>query len=138
MEQMRDSIGLQGYAQKDPKKEYKRQGFNLFMEMMLTIKNDVVEFVARSEGGSLDSLLPAPQAKPSNIQFNREGVLEADDREGGGAGDWSEPQQPIELPKVGRNDPCPCGSGKKYKSCHMLQERQRTRKSSLSADASVT
>lgn len=151
MEQMRDSIGLQGYAQKDPKKEYKRRGYDLFMEMMLDIKNSVVEFISRSEGDSIDSLLPVPENKASNIQFNREGVLEeAEDASGNPrrqGGEWAnaEAAEPVkvELPRVGRNEPCPCGSGKKYKSCHMKQEggipataeggnsRRRGRRSSL-------
>ena len=148
MEQMRDSIGLQGYAQKDPKKEYKRRGYDLFMEMMLEIKSSVVEFISRSEGDSIDSLLPVPENKASNIQFNREGISEdqgENPRRRGG--DWSEQgEQPepvkIELPRVGRNEPCPCGSGEKYKNCHMKKEgelpiaaspngRRRGRRSSL-------
>jgi len=152
MEQMRDSIGLQGYAQKDPKKEYKRRGYDLFMDMMLDIKTNVVEFISRSEGDSIDSLLPVPESQASNIQFNREGVLESDE-EGGSSnprrqgGDWARSEDApepvvIELPKVGRNEPCPCGSGKKYKNCHMKKEgglpsdaaassRRRGRRSSL-------
>ncbi len=152
MEQMRDSIGLQGYAQKDPKKEYKRRGYDLFMDMMLDIKTNVVEFISRSEGDSIDSLLPVPESQASNIQFNREGVLESDEEGGSGnprrqGGDWARSEDApepvvIELPKVGRNEPCPCGSGKKYKNCHMKKEgglpsdaavssRRRGRRSSL-------
>ena len=118
MEQMRDSIGLQGYAQKDPKKEYKRRGFELFREMMLEIKTDIVEFISRSEGDSIDKLLPAPSTGPSDIALNRQ--PDAEDAPNG-----EKPQKPaVELPKVGRNDPCPCGSGKKYKKCHMRKKRK--------------
>ena len=153
MEQMRDSIGLQGYAQKDPKKEYKRRGYDLFMDMMLDIKTNVVEFVSRSEGDSINSLLPVPENQASNIQFNREGVAADEERSGNPrrqGGDWAtRGEQPaeepvvIELPRVGRNEPCPCGSGLKYKNCHMKKEgglpsdgeavnpRRRGRRSSL-------
>ena len=131
MEQMRDSIGLQGYAQKDPKKEYKKRGFELFQDMMLVIKTSVVEFISRSEGESLSSLLPAPSSKPSNIQFNRDGVHTEDER---AAEAQAEPEVPIELPRVGRNDPCPCGSGKKYKNCHMRSKsKDNPRRKSVSA-----
>lgn len=118
MEQMRDSIGLQGYAQKDPKKEYKKRGFDLFQDMMHVIKTGVVEFISRSGADSLDALLPAPTSVPTNIQFNRDGVQTEEEREQEAAAQVVE-QQRIELPRVGRNDPCPCGSGEKYKNCHM-------------------
>ncbi|MEC9400569.1 MAG: preprotein translocase subunit SecA, partial [Myxococcota bacterium] len=124
MEQMRDSIGLQGYAQKDPKKEYKKRGFELFQDMMLVIKTSVVEFISRSEGESLSSLLPAPTSRPSNIQFNRDGVQTEGERAAQAQAE-AEPDVPLELPRVGRNDPCPCGSGKKYKSCHMRSKSSK-------------
>ena len=124
MEQMRDSIGLQGYAQKDPKKEYKKKGFDLFMEMMLAIKAEVVEFVAKSETRSPGSLLDAPTQAAQNIVLNRE-----DDSEDPEAQAAAAAQPIVELPQIGRNDPCYCGSGKKYKNCHLPQDRQ-ARKSS--------
>jgi len=133
MEQMRDSIGLQGYAQKDPKKEYKKRGFELFQDMMLVIKTSVVTFISKSEGDSLSSLLPAPTEKPSNIQFNRDGVQTEAERAAEAAAE-AEQAAPLELPRVGRNDPCPCGSGKKYKSCHMRSKSKgNPRRKSVSA-----
>ncbi|TXD35688.1 preprotein translocase subunit SecA [Lujinxingia vulgaris] len=117
MEQLRDGIGMRGYAQKDPKQEYKKEGYNLFVELMMNIKTNVVEFVSKFEVEQPESLqqrqAPAPQV-PSKIVFNRPGVsAESED-------DSSTVKR--ELPQVGRNDPCPCGSGKKYKSCCMRKE----------------
>ena len=122
MEQMRDSIGLMGYAQKDPKKEYKRQGYDMFMEMMFTIKTNVVEFIAHND---TPTKAGAPQNQATNIQFNREGVQSEEEREAEAAAAAAEAAK-IELPKVGRNDPCPCGSGKKYKNCHMRTDGKRS------------
>ena len=117
MEQMRDGIGLQGYAQKDPKKEYKKQGFSLFKDMMATVKTSVVDFTCKN---SPERVLPELDElmAPVHFQYNREGV-EDDEQETQAAPQAPEPRQIVELPKVGRNDPCPCGSGLKYKSCHM-------------------
>ncbi|RAL20613.1 preprotein translocase subunit SecA [Lujinxingia litoralis] len=117
MEQLRDGIGMRGYAQKDPKQEYKKEGFNLFVELMMNIKTNVVEFVSKFEVEQPESLQPrqAPAAQvPSKIVFNRPGVS------GEAAAQEARPKP--ELPQVGRNDPCPCGSGKKYKSCCMRKE----------------
>ncbi|TXD41285.1 preprotein translocase subunit SecA [Lujinxingia vulgaris] len=117
MEQLRDGIGMRGYAQKDPKQEYKKEGYNLFVDLMMNIKTNVVEFVSKFEVEQPESLqqrqAPAPQV-PGKIVFNRPGVsAESED-------DNSTVKR--ELPQVGRNDPCPCGSGKKYKSCCMRKE----------------
>ena len=109
MEQLRDGIGMRGYAQKDPKKEYKREGYNLFLDLLMNIKTNVVKFVATFH---LEEPAPIQQPQvPRQIHLNREtedAPAEAED----------EPTFKRELPKVGRNDPCPCGSGKKYKHCH--------------------
>ncbi len=124
MEQMRDGIGLQGYAQKDPKNEYKKRGFDLFKDMMGTIKTSVVDFVSHSDPRSQ---LPALRDLESfDISYNREGVTDDELAGEGGAGDAAEAAR-LELPKVGRNDLCPCGSGEKFKNCHMQQENPRRR-----------
>ncbi len=117
MDQLRDGIGMHGYAQKDPKQEYKKEGFDLFVELMLNIKTNIVEFVAKVQVESPASLQPVRPAHnvPDRIEFNRPGVVASDDEE--------EPESfQRELPKVGRNDLCHCGSGKKYKSCCMRKE----------------
>jgi preprotein translocase subunit SecA len=107
MEQLRDGIGMRGYAQKDPKQEYKREGFNLFLDMMMNIKTNVVEFVSHMEVRPRQVVEQELELElPDEINFNRDGI---------GA---PEPEPEPEIPSVGRNDPCPCGSGKKYKHCH--------------------
>lgn len=121
MEQLRDGIGMSGYARKDPKQEYKRLGYDLFVEMLLEVKTNVVEFVAKFEVQAPESLQQAPAPRhnvPKQIVFNRPGIAE-----GAAAAEEEEDTFKRDLPKVGRNDPCPCGSGKKYKSCCMRKER---------------
>ncbi len=113
MDQLRDGIGLRGYGQKDPLLEYKREGFDMFSGMMMRIKSDVTERLFRVQAvrGEMPEPaaprpVPAPAPPQSRFTLNRgeepaatQPVVRADD-------------------KVGRNDPCPCGSGKKYKKCH--------------------
>ncbi|MEZ4460307.1 MAG: preprotein translocase subunit SecA [bacterium] len=111
MEQLRDGIGMRGYAQKDPKQEYKKEGYNLFLDLLMNIKTNVVKFIAQFQVTSAASLAQPAHNVPKQIVLNR---TEAPAEE-------EEAPQDIkrELPKIGRNDPCPCGSGKKYKNCHM-------------------
>ena len=154
MEQLRDGIGLRGYGQKDPKKEYQREGHTLFMEMVDTVKSVVVdnmfhfelqreEDVARMEEERARQLeaqlkraktvhVEAPAAggdvddAPNSPEVNdNAGAQQA--RNAAPRGPQQVAPQPIETvrrekPKVGRNDPCWCGSGKKYKSCHMRED----------------
>ena len=107
MDQLRDGIGLRGYGQKDPLIEYKREGFDMFSAMMDRIKADALERLFRVQAvrGEAPQALSRPQ-QPARITLNR----------------GEEPASPRTVhrqqEKVGRNDPCPCGSGKKYKKCH--------------------
>ena len=120
MEQLRDGIRMAGYARKDPKQEYKKQGYDLFLDLLSNIKTNVVEFVSKVEIETPESLKRTPQPQhqvPDKIQFNRPGV------EGGGDDSEEADTFKRDLPKVGRNDPCPCGSGKKYKSCCLRKEK---------------
>lgn len=89
MDYLRQGIGLRGYAQKNPKQEYKKEAFNMFSAMLDSIKRDVISILARLD---VDQIL-APVVEPT---------------------------EPLVPPgtKIRRNDPCPCGSGKKYKHCH--------------------
>ncbi len=108
MDQLRDGIGLRGYGQKDPLAEYKREGFDMFSAMMDRIQADALERlfkvrVVKGEG----PLLADDAASPPPMAFNR----------GGGEPSAVKTVQRAEA-KVGRNDLCPCGSGKKYKKCH--------------------
>ncbi len=119
MEQLRDGIRMSGYARKDPKQEYKKRGYDLFLDLMSNIKTNVVEFVSKVEIEEPEALQrqPKPQHQvPDKIQFNRPSVAADGDDDG-------QDTFERELPKVGRNDPCPCGSGKKYKSCCLRKEK---------------
>ena len=108
MDHLRDGIGLRGYGQKDPLIEYKREGYDLFAAMMERIKSDTLErlFLVQAAKGEAPPP-PLPSAPPPmRLTLNR--------------GDEPTAPQTVQRPadKVGRNDPCPCGSGKKYKKCH--------------------
>jgi preprotein translocase subunit SecA len=107
MDQLRDGIGLRGYGQKDPLVEYKREGFDMFAAMMERIKGDALDRLFHVQAVR-EAPPPPPQAAvpPPRMVLNRG-------------------EEPIaaktvhrDHEKVGRNDPCPCGSGKKYKKCH--------------------
>ncbi|WP_028586255.1 preprotein translocase subunit SecA [Desulfocurvus vexinensis] len=107
MDHLREGIGLRGYGQKDPKQEYKREGFGLFQDMLARIKEHALRSLVRVRLKS--------QVEEEDFKHKEE---PAKVRYSGGA---QAPQQPEtvrrEAPKTGRNDPCPCGSGKKYKKC---------------------
>jgi len=108
MDQLRDGIGLRGYGQKDPLIEYKREGFDMFAAMMGRIKGDALDrlFHVQAVRGEAPTPPPAPVAPAPRLVLNR--------------GDDPIAAKTVqrEQDKVGRNDPCPCGSGKKYKKCH--------------------
>ena len=127
MEALREGIGLRGYGQKDPKQEYKKEGFVLFGEMMASIQKNVCEklFHVQIRAGSRscpgDPRRPAPLV-PSDDRIRRRRRRQRSGqarRRADGAQKTARPR-PVRRaePKVGRNDPCPCGSGKKYKKCH--------------------
>jgi preprotein translocase subunit SecA len=106
MDHLRDGIGLRGYGQKDPLIEYKREGFDMFSAMMDRIKSDVLERLFRVQAVRGEQPPPVPEpTPPPKMVLNRS--------------DEPAPQS-VQRPadKVGRNDPCPCGSGKKFKKCH--------------------
>jgi preprotein translocase subunit SecA len=102
MDQLKEGIGLRGYGQMDPLKEYQKEGYNMFISMVEGIKENTLRTLFR--------IRVAPQEQPSILTPKKEIVLS----HGGNGG-----SSPVKrkTPKVGRNDPCPCGSGKKYKHC---------------------
>ena len=108
MDQLRDGIGLRGYGQKDPLAEYKREGYDMFAGMMTRIQTDTLErlFKFQLVRGERPQELPE-ESQPQQITLNR----------GDGPATASKTVH-RDHEKVGRNDPCPCGSGKKYKKCH--------------------
>jgi preprotein translocase subunit SecA len=139
MDHLRQGIGLRGYAQVDPKNEYKKEGFTAFELMMGNIRSSVVGTLlrvqAQKEQAPAATVAAAPSAPSTNgAPAAPELSLSALERkmaqrrpqkmvEGRGDADGKvtaeKPSQIVrEEPKVGRNDPCPCGSGKKYKKCH--------------------
>ncbi len=119
LDHLRQGIHLRGYAQKNPKQEYKREAFELFAALLETVKREVTQIVmtvqVRSEQ---DVEAVETSAPPSNVQYHHADYDEA--LGGGDEGEQAEHHQPFvrDGDKVGRNDPCPCGSGKKYKQCH--------------------
>jgi preprotein translocase subunit SecA len=120
LDHLRQGIHLRGYAQKNPKQEYKREAFELFAMMLDAIKREVTQVLmtvqVRSEA-DVESVEAAPA--PENVQYHHADYDEALARssdEGAAAGEHTPFVR--EGHKVGRNDPCPCGSGKKYKQCH--------------------
>jgi preprotein translocase subunit SecA len=120
MDYLRNSIHLRGYAQKNPKQEYKREAFEMFSAMLGAMKQEVVQILTRLQLQEMPQ--PEPQPNPTEFNFKHEeftGLGEPEQIEAMPE-DAEEAQQPYVRPdkKVGRNDPCPCGSGKKYKQCH--------------------
>jgi len=122
MDYLRQGINLRGYAQKDPKQEFKREAFNMFTSMLERIKHDVVSLIARVELRAEEDVKAVEERRrqTGDIELQHDQV----DGMTGEAEEQShnikEQSQPIEREgrKVGRNEPCPCGSGKKFKQCH--------------------
>ncbi len=118
LDHLRQGIHLRGYAQKNPKQEYKREAFELFSELLDRVKNEVTKITMTVQiRGPEDVQAVEPVQAPENVQYHHADYEEAlaQPAEEGGA-----PSQPFvrKTEKIGRNDPCPCGSGKKYKQCH--------------------
>jgi len=109
MDHLRDGIGLRGYGQKDPKQEYKREGFEMFQDLLMNIKDTAVRALSRVRITS--------EVREEEFQHKEEPAA-ALQYSGGEEGPVKKKPQRRSAPKVGRNDPCPCGSGKKYKKCH--------------------
>jgi preprotein translocase subunit SecA len=104
IDHLKEGIGLRGYGQKDPKQEYKKEAYQLFMDMMIRTREEVVEkifWVQISREEDVERI--ETQQRKQRLVFN--------------LGDEQTAQQPATSRKVGRNEPCPCGSGKKYKQC---------------------
>jgi preprotein translocase subunit SecA len=128
LDHLRQGIHLRGYAQKNPKQEYKREAFELFSDMLDRIKQDVVKFVLTAQVRSREDVeaVEPPEAPVVNVRYQHADYEEALATAGTGGmadngGDVAlAPPPPFVRAgqKVGRNDPCPCGSGKKYKHCH--------------------
>ena len=122
LDHLRQGIHLRGYAQKNPKQEYKREAFELFSDMLDRIKQDVVKVVLTVTVRNEQDVQAVEEAAPvSNVQYQHAGYDEALASGPSSDGDVAlAPPPPFTRAgeKVGRNDLCPCGSGKKYKHCH--------------------
>jgi preprotein translocase subunit SecA len=121
MDYLRQGIHLRGYAQKNPKQEYKREAFEMFSAMLERIQQETVSFVSRVRFQTEPEPLPEPSPRTNaNLQFQHAEVsaLASDDSEEAAAAEAVHTPFVRDSRKVGRNEPCPCGSGKKYKHCH--------------------
>ncbi len=134
MDYLRQSIGLRGYAQKDPKQEYKREAFNLFTSMLDNLKRDVistlfrVEIRAKEDVDAIDNARHEASERPMDFQHANPSKIS--DKMSAAPNDiYEEEESEAEVvrfePKVARNQECPCGSGKKYKYCHGLLDQEQ-------------
>jgi len=120
MDYLRTGINLRGYAQKDPKQEYKRESFSLFTTMLDNIKHEVIRIISRVQVRAPEDVDAVDQQRrqSGDVQYQHDDAQKIGQQEA----EEETPQaaQPYtrDGSKVGRNDPCPCGSGKKFKHCH--------------------
>ncbi len=119
LDHLRQGIHLRSFAQKNPKQEYKREAFELFEALLERVRREVTSILFTVQIRSAEEVEEvAPQSSEvHNVQYRHASYDEA--LGGGEGGESPAPRQPfVAGPKIGRNDPCPCGSGKKYKQCH--------------------
>jgi preprotein translocase subunit SecA len=125
MDHLRQGIGLRSYGQKDPKQEYKKEGYEMFVQMTWRVKSAVIGQILRLQLVRQES---AEEIEAKRMALQRKAmqrITETHAESGGGDDGVPAAKQETVVraqPKVGRNDPCPCGSGKKYKKCHGLLE----------------
>jgi len=138
MDNLRRGIHLRGYAQKNPKQEYKREAFEQFQTLLVNIKSDVVRILSHVQVRRQEEVDTLEEERRANLEreqasaetrrvdedaVSEDGVQAAEEVVEAQYGAQPQAQgdgEPMrrDVPKVGRNDPCPCGSGKKYKQCH--------------------
>ncbi len=121
VDQLKEGIGLRGYGQKDPRIEYQKEAYQMFLEMLDRIKKDTVE--------KLFAIQIAKEQEAKEMKMDRKQTFVLSRGEAAQGGGETEDGKGVtvrrEGKKVGRNDPCPCGSGKKYKKCCLLKEEAR-------------
>ena len=127
MDYLRQGIHLRGYAQKNPKQEYKREAFEMFQALVQRIHHEAISFLVRAQFQTEPEPIPAPQ-RPATLHFEHaeaaSALAEGESEDDGSGMEVRYQREETHTPfvrdgrKVGRNEPCPCGSGKKYKHCH--------------------
>jgi preprotein translocase subunit SecA len=116
MDHLKSGIGLRGYAEKDPKIEYKREGYRMFQEMLSNIRDRVTDIIFKARLESSESMRSVWNiSNAMHAEYDR--FQEQQEAAQAPQGERTVKTIKLEKPKVGRNDPCPCGSGKKYKKC---------------------
>ena len=124
MDYLRQGIHLRGYAQKDPKQEYKREAFELFSQLLERIKHEVIAILTKIQVRSEEDIEAVEAQRRSSAQTDMEFQHAEASALGAAAADGEAEAAQAHTPyvregrKIGRNEPCPCGSGKKYKQCH--------------------
>ncbi|NAZ29652.1 MAG: preprotein translocase subunit SecA [Caldimicrobium sp.] len=112
LDHVKESVGLRGYGQKNPLQEYKKEAYHLFVSLMKRIRETTLSYLFRIELREeaekvQEMVLEEGEIDESRLEFAKKDVFAEEEKK----------NQPIKTEKVGRNDPCPCGSGKKYKKC---------------------
>jgi preprotein translocase subunit SecA len=112
LDHVKESVGLRGYGQKNPLQEYKKEAYHLFVSLMKRIRETTISYLFRIELREeaekvQEMVLEEGEIDESRLEFAKKDVFAEEEKK----------NQPIKTEKVGRNDPCPCGSGKKYKKC---------------------
>ncbi|WP_312028359.1 preprotein translocase subunit SecA [Aquabacterium sp. J223] len=118
LDYLRQGIHLRGYAQKNPKQEYKREAFELFSQLLDLVKMEVTRVLMTVRIQSQEEAAQAAEAIESRGESFQNVTYVHPNEDGSVSEDRDPSTVPMQVPKVGRNDPCPCGSGKKYKQCH--------------------
>lgn len=122
LDHLRQGIHLRGYAQKNPKQEYKREAFGLFTDMLEEVKSVVTKILMTVQIKNEQQVEAVTETlrSPENVQYHHDNYTEASEEDSSRSNIQAEKSQPFvrDNEKIGRNQPCPCGSGKKYKQCH--------------------
>ena len=118
LEHLRQIVGLRGFGQRDPLAEFKLEAFTLFSDLLVELRSDVVRHVTHVQLGSEPPELQTPEIAAPEIEPAMANIATDDLMPSAASGKEVASNQPIISEKIGRNTPCPCGSGKKYKHCH--------------------
>ncbi len=118
MDHLRQGIGLRSYAAKNPKQEYKREAFTMFQEMLENIKKEVISILSKVQVRSEEDINAVKHDSNVNMQYNHPAAPNALSNENATEDESAKTPFVRQDKKIGRNEPCPCGSGKKYKQCH--------------------